>query len=90
MRRYRSQPVERDMLEMLIRAGRYAPTGQNRQSLGYVVLQTPEIIARVRRLAVAGLLEQADRLDAALDRERAGGPPLDLTDQPWRDYPAEV
>ena len=87
IREYRDRPVEREKIEMIIQAGRYAPTGQNRQALGFMVADRPEAIARIRDLTVAALLEQGQRLERELEAERAGGPPLADADQPWRDYP---
>jgi len=48
VRSYRPDPVEREKLERIIQAGRFAPTGSNRQHLEYVVLQSPERLAVVR------------------------------------------
>ncbi len=87
IRLFRDRPVEREKVELLIQAGRYAPTGQNRQALAYVVLRRPDVIAEVRRLSVAALLEQGRRLEREMAAAQAGGPPLADDDQPWRDYP---
>jgi nitroreductase/NAD-dependent dihydropyrimidine dehydrogenase PreA subunit len=87
IRNFRRQMVEREKLAMIIEAGRYAPTGQNRQALGFLVAGQPAGIERIRRLTVEALLEQAARLDRALADERGGGPSLADEDQPWRDYP---
>lgn len=87
IRNYTDQQVELDKLEMILQAGRYAPTGQNRQALHYTVANRPESIDLLRRLTVKTLFEQAERLDMALQKERHGGSPLSDRDQPWRDYP---
>lgn len=42
VRIFRGDPVEKDKLERIIQAGRFAPTGGHRQSLHYVVLHTTE------------------------------------------------
>lgn len=39
------------------------------------------------QVTLAALLEDARRLKAALEAERAGGPALDPANQAWRDYP---
>lgn len=44
-------------------------------------------LPRARELTLAALLGEADRLEAALREESAGGPALEPGDQPWRDYP---
>ena len=48
MRRYKKRPVSRDMLEKILEAGRYAPTGGNRPDVHYVVIPSPEGVARLR------------------------------------------
>ncbi len=87
IRSFKPQPVEREKLALIIESGRYAPTGQNRQALGYLVASQPSDIDRIRQLTVSTLLEQALRLEQALADEQKGGPSLTDRDQPWRDYP---
>ena len=87
LRVFRPDPVERNKLELIVQAGRYAPTGQNRQALGFVVASQPESIQQIRQLTARALLEQAERLERALQAEARGGPALSDQDQPWRDYP---
>lgn len=88
IRKFRLQPVESEKLEMIIQAGRYAPTGQNRQALGYIVATEPASIERIRRFTIEALQEQALRLERAVKDESMGGPPLSDRDEPWRDYPS--
>jgi nitroreductase/NAD-dependent dihydropyrimidine dehydrogenase PreA subunit len=53
VRSYRDESVPRGILEQIIDAGRYAPTGSNSQNVHYVMLRSPEEIACLRELAVA-------------------------------------
>ena len=41
-RQFKNRPVEREKLETIIQAGRFASTGGNRQGLHYVVVNTPK------------------------------------------------
>ncbi len=48
VRFYKDEPLSREILEKIIEAGRYAPTGGNRPDVHYLVLSTPEEVARLR------------------------------------------
>lgn len=49
-RAYSERPVERALLDEVLRAGTYAPTGMNRQSPIMLVAESPELIAELSRL----------------------------------------
>ncbi len=53
VRSYRRKPVPKKVLERIIGAGRYAPTGSNSQNVHYVLLTTPAKIDRLREMAMA-------------------------------------
>lgn len=57
---YKDKAVEEEKIRQIIEAGRYAPTGGNFQALRYVVAHTPEMIDRIRRLAMVSLSDYAD------------------------------
>ncbi len=42
VRRFKKRPVEREKIEQIIEAGRYTPTGTNRQKTRYVVVENPQ------------------------------------------------
>jgi len=72
-RRYGTDRVEREKLLQIIEAGRFAPTGGNRQSLQYTVVETPEILDRVRDRCIEFHAEGAERLLTMLaDKEEKG------------------
>jgi len=52
IRRYRSEPVGRDVLEKLLDIARYAPTGMNTQSVHWLVLLDSEELGRLSSIAV--------------------------------------
>ena len=49
-RSYSDRPVEREILDEVLRAGTYAPSGMNRQSPIILVADSPERIAELSRL----------------------------------------
>ncbi len=52
VRRYTSTPVPEEMLNKILDAGRYAPTGTNSQNVHYIILKTPDKIATLQKMTV--------------------------------------
>lgn len=50
-RSYSSTPVEKEKLEKIIEAGRYAPSGGNNQTNHFIVVQNPEVLKKLAELA---------------------------------------
>ena len=50
-RSYSSAPVEREKLEKIIEAGRYAPSGGNNQTNHFIVVQNPDVLQKLASLA---------------------------------------
>jgi nitroreductase len=67
LRVYKSKPVEIEKLKMIKEAGRFAPTGGNRQECGYIVVMEKEILDRVRSLAIQTMQKQAKMLKKTVD-----------------------
>jgi nitroreductase len=91
---YERRPVERTKILQLLEAGRFAPSGGNRQPLGYVVLQSPEALADARRMAMGALGERAVQIrqEAAAKLQRgerlsAAEAALQINAQMWLDMP---
>ena len=53
VRTYRKEQIQDDQLDAILEAGTYAPTGMGRQSPTIVVVQEPELIARLSRMNAA-------------------------------------
>ena len=79
IRQFRDTPVTDSQLEMILEAGRYAPTGGNRQNVAYTVIRQdlPQVREQlIRQLGAAGrkMLEEGRRAsfytDMWLDMER--------------------
>lgn len=50
IRAYETRQIEEDVLEQVLQAGLYAPSGRGVQPVTMVVVQDPEMIARLSRL----------------------------------------
>jgi len=67
LRIYQARSVEKAKLEMLVEAGRYAPTGANRQACEYVVVSGRKALDKVCTMAIGNLQEQGKELQKAID-----------------------
>jgi len=76
IRIYGKEPVERDKIEKIIEAGRFAPTGGNRQPIRYVVVETPEKMEMIRKKTFEALLEEAAKIERAVKRHEENGEPI--------------
>jgi nitroreductase/NAD-dependent dihydropyrimidine dehydrogenase PreA subunit len=88
LRVYQDQPVEKAKLKMLVEAGRYAPTGSNRQACEYIIVSGRKILDSVCTLAIQVLQEQGGKIAAAVEQYRKAQKPLseDLASQQF--FPA--
>ena len=93
---YGKEPVERDKMEKIIEAGRFAPTGGNRQPIRYVVVHTPDKMEMIRKMTFETLVEEGARIDNAVKRHGENGEPISPEDMLrhvytdiWRDI-AEI
>jgi len=76
LRIYQEKPVEKNKLEMVINAGRYAPTGSNRQACEYVVVSGRKTLDKVCSLAIQNLQEQGKVIQEVMDRHNRLKKPL--------------
>jgi len=76
LRLYRNKPVELEKLKMIVEAGRFAPTGGNRQLCEYVVVRGRKILDRVVTLTLRVLHEEGRKIKEAVDRQRRMNEPL--------------
>ena len=49
-RSYKSDALEPEKLQQIIDAGRYAPSGGNNQSCHFIVVQKPEVLAKLAKM----------------------------------------
>jgi nitroreductase len=76
LRVYQNKPVEVEKLKMILEAGRFAPTGGNRQACEYVVVQGRKILDRIVTLTIQALNEEGKKIREALERQRRTNEPL--------------
>jgi nitroreductase len=76
LRIYRKKPVEVEKLKLILEAGRFAPTGGNRQACEYAVVRGRKILDRVCTLTFQALSEEAKKIREALERHRRLKEPL--------------
>ena len=53
IRKFQDKPIPKEILEMLVMAGYYAPSGHNMQTWKFTVLQNQEDIERLKEVTVA-------------------------------------
>lgn len=86
IRQFKGKSVERENLETIIQAGRFAPTGGNRQGLHYIVVRTPSKIEEVKRMTVDLLALQGEEIEDALDIKARTGQPVPGEYEVMKDY----
>jgi len=67
-RLFKEKTVERDVLEKVLEAARFAPSGHNEQSTEFVVVQDEKLIYEIGRLTAAGLKKLAMPFRYAIGR----------------------
>ena len=63
-RHFRPDAVEREKLEKIIQAGRYAPTGHNNQAVQYLIVHSSQALAKLKEQAIkalAGLVNELEK-----------------------------
>ena len=50
-RAYSQKPVENELLEQILEAGRYAPSGGNSQTTHFIVIENREVLSKLAELA---------------------------------------
>jgi len=67
-RAYKKKAVEKEVIEKVLEAARFAPSGHNAQSTEYVAIQDEEIIHEIGNLTAAGLKKLAVPFKNAIGR----------------------
>ena len=80
-RNYRNAPVEREKLERIVQAGRFAPTGGNIQPVHFIVVHTPSEFDRIRDLTIDVLVDQTRIIEEAVRKHEETGEPLSAVHQ---------
>ena len=78
-RRYLAKPVEQELLEKVVEAGRYAPTGSNTQSNHFIVVRERKTIKKLTELVEKAFAqmtlqeEMYSSLRSSITRAKQGG-----------------
>jgi nitroreductase/NAD-dependent dihydropyrimidine dehydrogenase PreA subunit len=86
IRKYSNQPVEKEKIEMIIEAGRFAPTGGNLQPFRFSVVQNPEALQSIKRLMGEMLIRQSGQTNKTLEEKIKKGESLTPAEQIQLNY----
>ncbi len=80
-RHYKKEPVPQGVIQEIIDAGRFAPTGVNMQSIHFTVIQEPERIAAIQDRVLNNLDNTVKGYEALVEASEKDGKPIpeDLT-----------
>jgi len=78
LRKYKNRPVEKETIEKIIEAGRFAPTGGNRQPVEHVVVHTPKMMETVLEITVETLADMAVHVKKKYEQEKKNGTRLSV------------
>ncbi len=76
LRKYQKRTVEKEKLDWIIQAGRYAPTGGNRQNFEFTVVSGRKTLDEVCTLAIGSLQERGKRVREIFERHRVLKEPI--------------
>ncbi len=69
-RRFRPDAVEREKLEKIIQAGRYAPTAHNSQSVNYLIIQSGQALAKLKEQAIKAMADLVKEVEKTNETAR--------------------
>jgi nitroreductase/NAD-dependent dihydropyrimidine dehydrogenase PreA subunit len=75
-RKYKNDPIPMELLEQVIEAARYAPTGANMQSMHFTVIEDPEKIGAIRDRVVSNLDGRVGEWEALAEAHEKDGTPI--------------
>jgi len=76
LRLYQDKSVEKEKLKLLVEAGRFAPTGSNRQACEYVVVSGRKKLDKVCKIAIGNLQAQGEGIRKVIDKLNREKKPL--------------
>ncbi len=75
-RLYKKEPVPRDVIEQVVEAGRFAPTGGNMQGTHFTVVDNPQILETVRQGVINNLDKRVSEWEALAEANEKHGAPI--------------
>jgi nitroreductase/NAD-dependent dihydropyrimidine dehydrogenase PreA subunit len=88
LRKYQKRTVEKEKLDWIIQAGRYAPTGGNRQNFEFTVVTGRKIIDEVCTLAIGALQAKGKWIREMVERHQILKEPIPEEVASKQIYPA--
>jgi nitroreductase/NAD-dependent dihydropyrimidine dehydrogenase PreA subunit len=85
-RTYQDQPVEKEKLQQIVEAGRFAPTGGNRQACQFVIIGGRKTLDRVCTLAIQMLQDRGAEIRQITERSQRLQEPMPPEDQIRQPY----
>ena len=86
-RSFRPDPVEKEKIEKIILAGQYAPTGTNRQGVEYLVVYSPQALAKLKEQTIKALADWVKQNEKPTRAARAKNPSPDKEQAAARSTP---
>ena len=78
---YKNEAVPREIIEQVIEAGRYAPTGGNYQSIHFTVVRDPKRIEALKEKVLYSLKGGAEMMESRMKKIKEKGNPLSDTEK---------
>lgn len=60
IRKYNNTKISHDLIEQIVRAGQFAPSGMNRQIYAFVVVEDEELVARLSKMNADAMNSSSD------------------------------
>ena len=77
IREYKKDPIPEDVLEKILQAGRWSPSSSNSQPWHFIVIQDPDTLSELGRIATQGPFISDAALAIVIVMENAPRPQLD-------------
>jgi len=74
-RQFKSKPVKKELIEEILKAGQYAPTGNNRQGIEYLIIHSESALTDFKKLAFETIARLADALKSDNGSSPSARPP---------------
>ena len=78
---YRNEPLKKELIEKIIEAARFAPSGGNRQPLRWVVIHTAHNLEKIRSMTIDALVREARKNEQDIRKKRESGEDLSPDEQ---------
>ena len=63
IRRFKEKPIPKDLIEKLLKVGKYSPTGSNSENVFYTVMQDKAIVGTISKLVTSKVIKLVNTLE---------------------------